>query len=163
MATIHKFKADIDIIGVNPFVFITEDILNDIFRQAGKDRGPIPIKGTINSKPYKQTLVKFKGYWRLYVNTTMLKDSPNRIGETIELTITFDPVDRSITPNPKFIRALEENTDAKIIFDGLAPYKKHEIIRYISFLKTEESIDNNIKKAIDFLLGKGRFVGRSKP
>jgi hypothetical protein len=77
---IHKFQATIDIIGINPFVFIPENILKDIFKQAGKEKGPIPVKGTINAKPYKQTLVKFKGYWRLYINTTMLKNSPNRIG-----------------------------------------------------------------------------------
>jgi uncharacterized protein YdeI (YjbR/CyaY-like superfamily) len=93
----------------------------------------------------------------------MLKNSPNRIGETIELTIAFDPIERTIIPHPKFIKALEENNNAKIVFDGLSPSKRHEIIRYISFLKTEKSIDQNIKKAIDFLLGNGKFVGRNKP
>jgi hypothetical protein len=161
--TIHKFKANIDIIGINPFVFIPENILKDIFKQAGKEKGFIPVKGIINAKPYKQTLVKFKGYWRLYINTTMLKNSPHRIGETIELSITFDPIERTITPHPKFIKALEENSNAKIVFNGLAPSKKHEIIRYISFLKTETSVDRNITKAIDFLLGNGKFVGRNKP
>jgi hypothetical protein len=160
---IHKFKANIDIIGINPFVFIPENILKDIFEQAGKEKGPIPIKGTINEKPYKQTLVKFKGYWRLYINTTMLKNSPNKIGETVDLTITFDPIERTITPHPKFTKALKENSNAKIVFDGLSPSRKHEIIRYISFLKTEESVDKNVKKAIDFLLGNGNFVGRNKP
>ncbi|WP_010255703.1 YdeI/OmpD-associated family protein [Treponema primitia] len=161
--TIHKFKADIDMIGINPFVFVPENILKDIFKQAGKEKGPIPIKGNINDKPYKQTLVKFKGYWRLYINTTMLKNSPDRIGETIKLSITFDSSERKITPHPEFVKALEENGNAKIVFDGLPPSRQHEIIRYISFLKTEKSIDKNIKKAIDFLLGNGKFVGRNKP
>jgi hypothetical protein len=161
--TIYQFKANIDIIGINPFVFIPENILRNIFKQAGKEKGPIPVKGTINAKPYKQTLVKFKGYWRLYINTTMLKNSPNKIGETIELAITFDPIERKITPHPKFIKAIEENSNAKIVFNGLSPSKRHEIIRYISFLKTEKSIEQNIKKAIDFLLGNGKFVGRNKP
>jgi hypothetical protein len=71
----------IEIIGINPFVFIPENILENIFEQAGKNKGPIPVKG----------------------------------------------------------------------------------IRYISFLKTEESIDINIKKAIDFLMGRGRFAGRNNP
>ncbi|AEF85573.1 conserved hypothetical protein [Treponema primitia ZAS-2] len=159
----HKFKAPIDLIGINPFVFLPENILTDLFKQAGKEKGPIPVKGTVNNNLYKQTLVKYRGYWRLYINTTMLKDSPNRIGEIIEVTISFDPVERTITPNPKFIKALEENSEAKTVFDGLSPSKKHEIIRYISFLKTEKSIDKNIDKAIDFLLGNGNFVGRDKP
>jgi uncharacterized protein YdeI (YjbR/CyaY-like superfamily) len=79
------------------------------------------------------------------------------------LEITFDPIKRTITPHHKFIKAIEENNNAKIVFDGLSPSKRHEIIRYISFLKTEKSIDKNIKKAIYFLLGNGKFVGRNKP
>ena len=52
---------------------------------------------------------------------------------------------------------------AKKIFDALAPSLRKEIVRYISFLKTEKSVEENVVKAIDFLLGRGRFVGRDKP
>jgi hypothetical protein len=159
----YKFKAIIEIIGVNPFVFIPENILAEIFKQSGKNKGPISVKGMVNNNPYKQTLMKFKGLWRLYINTIMLKDSPKRIGEEIELTIVFDPIKRTIIPNKKFVKALEDNIEAKRIFDGLSPSRKYEIIRYISSLKTEASIDKNIVKAINFLLGKDRFVGRDNP
>jgi hypothetical protein len=159
----YKFSAILEIIGVNPFVYVPKDILECIFKQAGKNKGPIPIKGEINNNPYKQTLVKYKGFWRLYINTTILKDSPNKIGESINVTISFDSVERTINPHPKLLDALENNIDAKTIFNGLSPSKRHEIIRYISFLKSEESIDRNVKKAIDFLLGNGRFVGRDSP
>ncbi|MGZ3821562.1 MAG: hypothetical protein ACXVB6_13275, partial [Mucilaginibacter sp.] len=50
---------------------------------SGKDKGHIPVCGSVNRKPYKQTLVKYKGEWRFYINSTMLKDSPRRIGEMI--------------------------------------------------------------------------------
>jgi hypothetical protein len=137
--------------------------LENIFEQAGKDSGPIPITGTVNSVSYKQTLMKFKGQWRLYINMFMLKNSPERIGETVAVTVAFDPSDRTIRPHPKWIEALENNTEAKVVFDSLSPSRKHEIVRYIAALKTEESIDRNVKKAINFLLGKGRFVGRDAP
>jgi hypothetical protein len=159
----HTFTAHIEIIGINPFVFVPETILTDIFRQAGKDKGAIPIRGTINDLPYKQTLVRYSGDWRLYINTLMLKNSPKRIGERIELSIEFDPSDRKIQPHRKLVKALRENKQAKAIFDELTPSMQHEIVRYIDHLKTEESIDRNILKAIDFLLGKGRFIGRDKP
>jgi hypothetical protein len=38
-----------------------------------------------------------------------------------------------------------------------------EIVRYLANLKTEKALDTNIDKAINFLLGKERFVGRDKP
>lgn len=159
----HTFKAVIELIGINPFVYVPEKILADIFTQAGKDKGAIPIRGTINGGAYKQTLVKFRGDWRLYINMLMLKDSPNRIGEQVELTVEFDPSDRTIKPHPRFVKALNENREAKAIFENLRPSLRHEIVRYIANLKTEESIDRNVVKAVHFLLGKARFVGRDKP
>ena len=159
----HSFKAKIDIIGINPFVFVPGRILKAIFKQAGADKGPIPIRGTINTRPYQQTLVRYQGDWRLYINTIMLERSPKRIGETIVVTLEFDPSDRTIEPHPRFVKALAKNREAKRTFENLSPSIRKEIVRYISHLKTEESIDRNVVKAIDFLLGKGRFVGRDKP
>ncbi len=159
----RTFNARIEIIGINPFVFVPDDILTDLFKQAGKDKGKIPVKGTINELPYKQTLVKYSGAWRLYINTLMLKNSPKRIGETIAVSIEFDPSDRTILPHPKLVKALEEKQEAKLVFEGLRPSLQHEIVKYIANLKTEESIDKNIIRAIDFLLGKARFIGRDKP
>jgi len=159
----NKFNAELEIIGINPFVFVPELILTDIFKQAGKDKGKIPVKGTVNQLPYQQTLVKYSGDWRLYINMLMLKNSPKRIGETIAVTIEFDSSDRTIKPHEKLVKALLENEQAKTIFDSLRPSLQHEIVRYIANLKTEESINKNVIRAINFLLGNGRFVGRDKP
>jgi hypothetical protein len=159
----HKFRATIELIGINPFVFVPDRILKQIFIQAGKEAGYIPTRGTVNNKAYKQTLVKYKGAWRLYINTTMLKKSPERIGEKIELSVEFDPVNRTIKPHPKLAKALKENMAAKKVFDSLPPSRKKEIVRYIANLKTAESVDRNIKRAIDFLTGNSNFIGRENP
>jgi hypothetical protein len=159
----YSFKAEIKLLGINPYVSVPKDILKNIFFEAGKDKGHIPIKGTVNQIPYKQTLVKYQGAWRLYINTTMLANSPERIGEEIQLTVEFDPSDRSIKPHPKLIASLNKNKEAKNVFETLSPSKQNEIVKYISKLKTEESREKNIKRAINFLLGKERFIGRDKP
>lgn len=157
------FKATLEIIGINPFVFVPEDILHNLFKEAGINKGYIPIRGKVNGKDYKQTLLRYKGEWRLYINTEMLTNSPKRIGETLELSVVFDPADRSLVPHPQLEQALAENEEAKAVFERLAPSKRKEIIRYISFLKTDESRRKNIEKAVGFLLGKNRFIGREKP
>jgi len=160
---IHQFKAVIEIIGINPYVAVPDKILAAVFKQAGKEKGHIPIKGEVNGLPYKQTLVKYGGAWRLYINTSMLKNSPGRIGETIILTIVYDSADRTIPSPPELIKALEANPAAKSVFDSLPPSRRHEIVRYIASLKTASSIDKNISRAIGFLTGQGRFVGKDKP
>ena len=159
----EQFKAEIEIIGVNPFVFVPKEILATVFKQAGKDKGYIHICGTINDKPYTQTLVRYSGEWRLYINTMMLKNSPKRVGELIEITIAFDTTDRTLQPHPELVKALQKNTEAYNVFYQLPPSRQKEIVRYISNLKTEESITINIAKAIGFLNGENRFVGRDMP
>ena len=159
----EKFEAKLEIIVGNPFVFVPARILDHIFQQANRNKGPIPVRGTINGKHYQQTLVKYNGAWRLYVNLNMLENSPRRIGEMIKVQIAVDPSDRTIKPHPKLSKALAVHPAAKKVFEGLAPSRQKEIIRYISNLKTEESVERNVARAINFLLGKERFAGRDKP
>jgi len=155
-----KFKATIELIGINPFVFVPEKILATVLQEAGKEKGPIPIKGLINKNPYRQTLVKYAGHWRLYINTIMLKDSPKRIGEIITISIEFDPAERKLKMHSELGKALSKNKTAKENFKKLPASRQQEIIRYISNLKTADSVDRNITRAINFLSGNGSFVGR---
>lgn len=159
----NSFNATLEIIVGNPFVYLPPEVLESLFRQADKRKGFIPVKGAINGKSFQQTLVKYSGDWRLYVNMVMLKNSPKRIGEEIAVEIEFDPSERAIVPHPKWSKALTQNKEADEVFQNLSPSRQKEIVRYISNLKTEESVDRNVERAINFLLGKERFVGREKP
>lgn len=62
----------------------------------------------------------------------------------------------------KLEAALKKNKKAQQAFSQLSPSRQKEILRYINFLKTEESLDRNIKRAIGFLTGTEKFVGRDK-
>jgi hypothetical protein len=158
-----KFRAKIEIIGVNPFVFLPESVLNEVFKQANKNMGKIPVKMKIDGHEFVQTLVKWKGDWRLYLNLPMRKAAQKDVGDMADFEIVYDPIKRISPIHPKFEKALKENKQAKEIFDSLRPSLQLEITRYFGFLKTEEAVDRNVNKAIQFLLGKGRFVGRDKP
>jgi hypothetical protein len=156
----YTFNAELQIIGINPYVLLPENILSAVFKHAGRNKSPIPVSGSVNGKPYKQTLVKYQGAWRLYINLMMLDNSPKRIGEIIDVVLAYDPNPKEFTAHSALIRALEENLQAKNIFEGLTPSLRNEIIKYINNLKTEGSVHKNVDKAIAFLLGKGRFLGR---
>ncbi len=158
-----NFSAELEIIVGNPYVSVPPEVLQGLFDEVGRDTGPIPIRGTINGKQYQQTLVKYSGAWRLYVNISMLKNSPKRIGETVEVTVAFDPSDRTIDPPLKFVEALAGNREAAKVFHSLSPSRQKEIVRYISTLKSEAAVERNVERAINFLLGNGRFVGRDGP
>lgn len=163
ISTKHSFTAIIEIIGVNPYVFVPKKILEQIFKAAGKDKGKIPVRMCIDGHEFIQTLIKYSGHWRLYLNTPMRKAAKKDVGDTARFDVTYDPIKRDVPMNPKLAKALKEHKDAQNIYDGLRPSLQLEIVRYISFLKTEESVDRNVSKAINFLLGKQRFIGRDKP
>lgn len=156
----NHFNTQIQIIGINPFVFIPEDILNQIFEASGKNKSPIPVKGTVNGKDFRQNLMKYVGEWRLYINAMMLKDSPKRIGEIIEIFVEFDDADRTISIHPKLDQAIKNDPIALKNFESLVPSRRLELIRYINNLKTEASIQRNILKIIQHLHGEIDFFGK---
>ncbi len=158
-----KFTAELRKIGINPFVFLPDNLLHEIFKRVQKNKGHIPVTVKVNEGTEQpQTLLRYKGEWRLYINTKILPDSPKRTGELLEITIALDPDDRKLQPHPKFIAALSENREANDVFNQLQPSLQKEIIQYLSLLKTEESLYRNIERALQFLLGKGSFVGRKE-
>lgn len=157
------FKAKIEIIGINPFIFVPNAVLEQLFIEYGKTKGQIPVRMKIDGFEFTQTLVKYKGYWRLYLNTPMRKAAKKEVGDIAVFQLVFDASERMVEIPYELVTALDKSPEAKDVFERLAPSKRKEIIRYISNLKTKESIARNINKAINFLLSKERFIGRDKP
>ena len=145
-ATIHK-------IGINPYVYLPEAVLEALFRQAGKSKGPVPVRGRINDKRFIQTLVRYQGAWRLYINSEMRQAADVDVGDQADIRIEFDPVPR-VEPIPsKFSEALSRNKKASKAFEALTPSRQKEILRYLNSMKTEASLERNIQKIIQHLIG----------
>jgi hypothetical protein len=159
----HSFAAKIEIIGINPYVFVPEPILQAIFKAAGKDKGQIPVKLQIAGQDFIQTLVRYSGDWRLYLNGPMREASKTAVGDDISISIDFDPAERTTPMHPKLEKALNENAEAKLVFDKLSPSHRKEIQRYINSLKSEQTIDRNVAKSVAYLLGNEKFIGRANP
>src|SRR4051812_9299907 len=109
----NTFTAEIQIIGINPFVFLPENVLKALFKQAGKDKGKVPVKMKIDAHPFIQTLIKYSGQWRLYLNTPMRKAAGKEVGDTANFEVSYDPVEREVRMHPKFQDALQKNGEAK--------------------------------------------------
>ena len=158
-----SFSAKIFIIGINPYVLLPENILQTVFKSAGTNKSPIPVKGKIDGHIFRQTLVKYAGKWRLYLNTDMRLSCGKDVGDKATFSVQFDKEERITPMHPALDAALRNNKTAEKMFNELAPYLQKEIKRYINALKTDTSVNKNIQKAINFLQGKERFIGRDKP
>lgn len=148
-----SFSATISKIGINPYVFLPDDILNALFKQADKSTSPIPVRGKIDGKRFIQTLVKYQGAWRLYINGEMRQAAGVDVGDQVRIQIEFDPAPRIETMPPKLKDALSKHKGAKAAFERLTPSRQKEMLRYLNTMKTETSLERNIEKIIQHLLG----------
>ena len=158
-----RFQAIIDIIGINPFVFVPAKILESLFKQSGTTKGKIPVVITIDGHEFRQTLIKFSGDWRLYLNTPMREAAGKQVGDSAIFTIVYDPVKREVPMHPLLGEMLQKNKTEAKVFDRLSPSRQNEIKRYFNGLKTETSVEKNLKRLMGFLKGNESFVGREKP
>jgi hypothetical protein len=147
------FSAIIHKIGINPVVDPPADVLQAVFEQAGKSKGPIPVRGRINRSEFIQTLVKYRGAWRLYINGPMLKASGLSLGDTAIIEIEFDPKPREV-PMPKAFATVLRNDNAALAeYEKLTPSRKKEILKYLGFLKNADSLARNVEQIMRHLSG----------
>jgi Bacteriocin-protection, YdeI or OmpD-Associated/Domain of unknown function (DUF1905) len=151
----ESFSARIFIISkINPVVDVPEDVLKAIFEQAGKTRGPMPVRGRLNGAEFIQTLIKYAGRWRLYLNGPMREAAGIDTGDIADVEIEYDPRPREEPMPRKFAEALDKDDEARAEFGKLSPSRQKEILRYLNSMKTGESLLRNVEKIIRHLTGK---------
>lgn len=151
---VKSFSAKIFIISkINPVVNVPDEVLEYLFKKAGKNKGPIPVRGKLNGEKFIQTVVKYQGAWRLYLNGEMRRSARVDTGDIARVEIDFDPVPRIVPMPPQLEKALRKNKVARVEFDKLSPSRQKEILRYLGSMKTEESLARNTEKIVKQLLG----------
>jgi hypothetical protein len=148
------FSARIQIIDINPYVKVPDPVVRKLLRDIKKAAGPIPVKGKLNGQPFVATVVKFRGLWRLYVNTPMRRAANLEVGDRADVELQVDKSTRKVPFPRKFTLALARNRKAKAAFEKLRPSRQNEILRYLNNLKQEETLIRNIVKLVRFLEGK---------
>ncbi len=166
----QTFCEKVHIINGNPYVRPPDSVIESIFKQAGKETSPIPIRGKINGATFQQSLVKYEGDWRLYINIIMakagkvdfLKSITEIVGKEVTIDVEFDPKPPVFKMVDFLQKALDKNTAAKKSWENLTPGRQKEILRYFSWLKSDQAKERNLKKAIEVLTGtEGRFMART--
>ena len=143
------FKAKIYKVGINPCVKVPHRITKTM----NPEKGYIPIKGKIENHSFKQTLVPVKGEpYRLFVNGPMLKGANVTLGQTVRFSIeqNFSSRKREFPMVKEFKAALNKH-NLFALFKKLTPSRQKEVLKYLNYLKSEEALQRNIKKAIDQL------------
>ena len=123
----RTFTAQVRKIDINPYVQVPDDILLKLQQAAKKAKGPIPVKGMLQGKPFLANVVRYRGVWRLYLNTPMRRAANVDVGDQVTIGLQFDDAPRKVPAPRKFTRALSKNKLAKEAFEKLAPSRQKEI------------------------------------
>lgn len=158
---VYQFSPVIKIINPNPYVDVSEDILLAIFRDAGTDKSPIPLTGQINGTPFQQSLVRYSGQWRLYINGAMAKAAGLRykgsisaiVGRQVAIAMEFDTNPRTYELPEQFAKALANDSRANTAYLALPAGRRKEIARYLSALKNPDTLKRNSARILAHLRG----------
>jgi hypothetical protein len=86
----QTFSAKVGKIDLNPYVEVPDDILRKLQQDAKKERGPIPVKGMLQGKPFSTTVVKFRGMGRLYLDTPTRQAAKVDVGDQVTIHVQLD-------------------------------------------------------------------------
>jgi len=125
--------------------------LRFLFKQGNVSKGPIPVHGRLNGRRFKQTVVKYQGAWRLYLNTQLRLSAGINTGDMAHFKIEFDSQPRLVGMHPLLRRTFNANPAAKKSFQKLPPSRQKEILRYLHSLKTKEAAMRTVQKVLSLL------------
>ncbi|TRX48060.1 DUF1905 domain-containing protein [Fulvivirga sp. M361] len=152
----HKFQAKIYKVGINWCV----DVPAEITHQMTSEKGHIKIKGTINDFRFAKNLVPVKNKpYRLFVNSIMMKAGKTALDQTASFNIEVDThKDIKEYPMPALLREKLEKENLRDDFNSLTGSRKKDILKYLSYIKKEETLLKNIDKLIRQIKNKEKNV-----
>lgn len=161
-----RFRARIRVRIGNPYVHISRA------RAAVLKKGwrkPLPVLVRIYGKPRPPWRINLmpigNGAFYLYLHGDVRRASTTGVGDMVEVEVRFDPSYRGgpMHAMPSWFRTpLDANARAKRAWRALTPSRQKEILRYMSWLKSDEARRRNVVRAIGVLRGdRARFMARS--
>lgn len=161
-----RFSSIMKIYDGNPYIEIST-IQAKQLKEGWKK--PMPVLTRINGEPKDWWQINMMpmgdGRFYLYLHGLVRKASNTKVGDTVTVEVKFDSAYKNGPMHPMpvwFQEALDNNKKAKAAWIELIPSRKKEILRYFFWLKSDETKERNLEKAMAVLSGKpGRFMARS--
>ena len=152
----YIFKSKIYKTGINWCVDVPYKITDKLVAQKGR----FNIKGQINGFDFTKTLVPVKNNrYRLFVNQAMMKGGKTSLGQIAVFEVEEDrekvskeyPIPKALSDQLKHHELIKE-------FECLTASRKKDILKYLNYIKREETLLKNMKKLIIQLSNKEKNV-----
>jgi hypothetical protein len=149
-----SFTAPIVKLGINPCVVVPDRVVSALLKQAGREKGPVPVTGILCEVKLTANVVRYAGAWRLYLNTPMRRGAGVDVGDTARVSLTFDPVKRMPDMPPALKSALSASPPATAAWRLLPSSRRKEILLYINALKSDASRTRAVGRVMQMLLAR---------
>jgi hypothetical protein len=150
MSTV-AFSARVQRLGINFCVDIPAPAVASLLRAAKKKAGPIPVKCRLGATEFMSTVVKYRGDWRLYLNTPVRRSAAIDAGDSVTLKLAFDPVPRMPPMPTAFRKALASNETASRRWRLQPSAKRRTILESLNAESDASGLEAAIVKLIDRL------------
>lgn len=160
-----EFSAAIEIVGVNPYVLVDDERARTL--RPGWRR-PMPVLVRINGRPdspWRTNMMPVgNGEFYLYLHGGMRKSADVKVNDVVAISLSFDDSYRNgpLHETPDwFESALSSDATVLAHWEGLAPSRRKEVLRYFAGLKTDDAKKRNLVQVLRVLSGaRERFMGR---
>ena len=160
-----RFRARIDVNGINPFVPVEAD---QAARLRKGWRKPMPVRIQVNGAPAEPWRINMMprgdGGFFLYLHGEVREAAGVAAGDTVEVEVAFDEAYRGgpAHSTPKaFADGLKHDPTAAKAWEALTPSLKREVLRRFASVKSDDVKARNIEAALAVLGGApGRFMAR---
>ena len=124
-------------------VEVPEDVI-----QALGEGGRIPVKASFNGIPYRGSIVRMGGPPCIGVLKAIVEEAGVDYGDTLDVVVELDTVERTIDPPPELNKTLAKNKPAATAWDKLSFTRKRELARGIEEAKKPETKVRRLAAAI---------------
>jgi bifunctional DNA-binding transcriptional regulator/antitoxin component of YhaV-PrlF toxin-antitoxin module len=114
----------------------------------------VPVSGTINGAAFRSTIHRMRGRYLMAVPKQLREAANAKGGDTIEVMMRRDMQPRIIEPTEDLAKALNEDLDAKAVWEKLSYTHKKEYVLAIENAKKAGTRSRRIEKTVEELLKK---------
>ena len=116
-------------------------------------KAQVKVRGTIDGYPYRGSIANMGEGHCMVVKKEIRQVIDKSAGDTVKVVMDIDTEPRIVEVPEDFQQVLNNNPEAKEIFDTFSYTHKKEYVQWIEDAKKQETRENRIKKAIEQIGG----------
>lgn len=128
------------------------DIVVALLKAANKKATPVQVKCDLHGTLFDANVVRYAGNWRLYLNTPVRKSSRKDVGDSVEVTLHYDPTIRMPSMPQAFRRALKDNAEALRLWRLRPSPKRYEMLQFLNEKTSDAELARGVIEIVERLI-----------